>query len=97
MLIYILNKQIEEKKDTIIMYAIEFETDVKDKYIKIPDYEKFAFQHVKVMVMAKPEETKQKLKSKSALGILHQYANPDLQHLEKDAFANAMGEKHAIG
>ena len=77
------------------MYAIEFETDVKDKHIKIPDYEKFAFKHVKVTVEAKPKVIKQKLKSNSALGILHKYANPDLQYLEKDAFANAIGEKHA--
>ena len=42
------------------MYAIEFETDVKNKYIKIPDYEKFAFQHVKVVVMAEPEEVSKK-------------------------------------
>ena len=39
------------------MYAIEFETDVKDKYIKIPDdeYENFKFKHVKVIIMAETE------------------------------------------
>ena len=40
----------------------------------------------------KPEKTN----NKSALGILHKYANPTLLHLEKEAFANAIGEKHTI-
>lgn len=31
----------------------------------------------------------------SAFGIAHEYANPDLIPLEKEAFANAMAEKHA--
>ena len=34
--------------------------------------------------------------SNTALGILSKYANPALQHLEKDAFTNAVGEKYAI-
>ena len=38
------------------MYAIEFETIVKDRYIKIPEYEKFAFQNVKVVLMAENEK-----------------------------------------
>lgn len=32
----------------------------------------------------------------SAFGIAHEYANPDLIPLEKEAFAKAMAEKHAI-
>ncbi len=32
----------------------------------------------------------------SAFGIAHQYANPNLIPLEKEAFADAMAEKHAI-
>ena len=83
------------------MYAIEFETEIKDKYIKIPDsvldYDKFTSRHVKVVLMLEPETSKQKSNNKSALGILHKYANPELQHLEKDAFADAMGEKNAVG
>ncbi len=34
------------------MYAIEFETDIKDKYIELHDYEKFMNKHVKVIIMA---------------------------------------------
>lgn len=39
---------------------------------------------------------KKKKKAESIAGIAHQYANPDLIPLEKEAFANAMAEKHAI-
>ena len=42
------------------MYAIEFETDVKDQYIKIPSNEKFKFKHVKVFLMANPVNVEQK-------------------------------------
>ena len=31
----------------------------------------------------------------SIVGIAHEYANPELIPLEKEAFANAMAEKHA--
>ena len=34
------------------MYAIEFETDIKTEYIRIPEYEKIKNQHVKVIVLA---------------------------------------------
>ncbi len=42
------------------------------------------------------EAAEPKRSSTSAFGIGHQYANPDLIPLEKEAFANAMAEKHAI-
>lgn len=32
----------------------------------------------------------------SIIGIAHEYANPELIPFEKEAFANAMAEKHAI-
>lgn len=32
----------------------------------------------------------------SMIGIAQKYANPELVPLEKEAFANAMAEKHAI-
>lgn len=34
--------------------------------------------------------------ARSIVGIAHEYANPELIPLEKEAFANAMAEKHAI-
>lgn len=47
--------------------------------------------------LTEDEEAGTKKKSaKSIAGIARQYANPDLIPLEKEAFANAMAEKHAI-
>lgn len=43
------------------------------------------------------EETNIKKKSASSItGIAHKYAKPELIPLEKEAFANAMAEKHTI-
>lgn len=42
------------------------------------------------------DKTPKKKNAKSIAGIAHQYANPELIPLEKEAFANAMAEKHAI-
>ena len=33
------------------MYAIEFETDIKDKFIEIQNYEKLINKHVRVIVL----------------------------------------------
>jgi len=33
------------------MYAIEFETDITDRFIEIKEYEKVANKHAKVIVM----------------------------------------------
>ena len=41
------------------------------------------------------EISPKKKDAKSIVGIAHKYANPDLIPLEKEAFANAMAEKHA--
>ena len=49
------------------MYAIEFETDVKNRRIEIPRHEKFEFRHVKVVLMSEIErygEESNKLKSR---------------------------------
>lgn len=34
------------------MYAIEFETDITDRFIEIVDFEKLANRHVKVIILA---------------------------------------------
>ncbi len=33
------------------MYAIEFETDINNKYIEIKEYEKIANKHVRVIIL----------------------------------------------
>jgi len=46
---------------------------------------------------SRPEAGAEKESGKtSAFGIAHEYANPALIPLEKEAFADAMAEKHAI-
>ena len=40
------------------MYALEFETEVNNGRIAIPSSEKFNFQHVKVILLAKQTYTK---------------------------------------
>ncbi len=51
-----------------------------------------------VNTLAENEEivTVNKKSAASIAGIAHKYANPKLIPLEKEAFANAMAEKHAI-
>jgi hypothetical protein len=34
------------------MYAVEFETDVVSEYVRIPNFEQFKNQHVKVIVLS---------------------------------------------
>lgn len=49
-----------------------------------------------VNTLTENEETVTKKKNaNSIVGIAHQYANPELVPLEKEAFASAMAEKHA--
>ena len=45
------------------MYAVEFDTLIKDKFIEIPDYKKFQSQNVKVIILAK-DFTKKQVQSK---------------------------------
>jgi len=34
------------------MYAVEFETDILSEYVRIPNFEQFKNQHVKVIVLS---------------------------------------------
>ncbi|PKG54767.1 MULTISPECIES: hypothetical protein [Halomonadaceae] len=34
------------------MYAIEFEADIKNEYIRLPQFEKLKNRHVKIIVLA---------------------------------------------
>jgi hypothetical protein len=40
------------------MYAIEFNVEVKDRFIEIPDYEKFKNSKVKVIILQSDDEEK---------------------------------------
>ena len=47
------------------MYAIEFETKIKDKFIEIPDYKKFQSQNVKVIILSKDSTIEKTSKPKN--------------------------------
>ena len=47
-------------------------------------------------VKSQEDSKEEQSQSTSAFGIAHKYANPDLIPLEKEAFANALAEKHAV-
>lgn len=53
-------------------------------------------QFIKSQVAQQGIPDKGSINKTSAFGIAHQYANPDLIPFEKEAFANAMAEKHAV-
>jgi len=53
-------------------------------------------REVEIIIMPVDETTKRKKKPiDNLIGILHHYANPELMHLEKGAWAKAMETKHA--
>jgi hypothetical protein len=39
------------------MYAVEFETDVVSEYVRIPNFEQFKNQHVKVIVLSESSQS----------------------------------------
>ena len=47
------------------MYATEIETDVTNRFIEIPEYEKFKGQHIKVLFMISDNEAKTKRENKN--------------------------------
>ena len=52
------------------MYAIEFETDVKNGYIKIPEYEKFMHKRIKVVLLSQQDDTEKKYSFDDLVGRL---------------------------
>lgn len=41
------------------MYAVEFETEIKDRFIEIPEYDSFKNKHAKVILMTDTKNTSQ--------------------------------------
>lgn len=71
------------------MYAIEFETDITDRFIEIKEYDKVANQHAKVIILV---EQNNKVVEKSMAGALKKYANPSLIENEKEIAWTALAE-----
>ena len=83
------------------MYAVEFHTKITDGKIDIPDeYLQGLSSDVKIIILCDNPVTISKkaipYKSKSIKGIISQYANPELIPLEKEAWGEAVKEKHAV-
>ena len=52
-------------------------------------------RRVEVIIKLAADEKKEVPIRKSAKGCLSRYANPELQHMEKEAWGMAVGEKYA--
>ncbi len=77
------------------MYAIEFETDITDKFIEIKNFEKVANKHARVIILVTDSENE--TTKISVAGDLKKYANPALINDEKDlAWKLLAKDKHAI-
>ncbi len=66
------------------MYAIEFETDINNKYIEIKEYEKIANKHVRVIILIdenvnslkeKKEDMKIKMLSDHSANLIKEWKN----------------------
>jgi len=80
------------------MHAVEFRTKITDGKIDIPnEYLQGISSDVKIIILYEnPDTILEKAPShKSIKGIISQYANPKLISLEKDAWGEAVKEKHA--
>ena len=79
------------------MYAIEFETELKNRFIEIKDFEKIANKRASVIILIADDDKIQKVKQNSLAGALKEYANPKLIEKEKDiAWQQVSEEKSAI-
>lgn len=82
------------------MYAVEFRAKIADGKIDIPNqYLQEISPDVKIIMLYENsvvESEKTVAIKKSAKGIISQYANPELIPLEKEAWGEAVREKHAI-
>jgi hypothetical protein len=82
------------------MYAVEFRAKITDGKINVPgEYLKGLSSDVKIIILCEnpvtiPEKAVPR-KSKSIKGIISQYANPELIPFEKEAWGEAVKEKHA--
>jgi len=81
------------------MYAVEFYTKIADGKIEVPkEYLQGLSSDVKIIILCEnPVVISEKSiphKSKSIKGIISRYANPELIHLEKEAWGEAVKEKY---
>jgi len=103
---YILDNnglQCEENKlrELLFMYAVEFLSKITDGKIDVPEeYLQKLSSDVKIIILcdnAAPMPKKNTPhKHKSIKGIINRYANPELIAIEKEAWGEAVKDKHAV-
>jgi len=81
------------------MYAIEFRANIVDGKIHIPsEYLQTLTADVKIIIFCEDpinqSESTASDKKKSIKGIINHYANPELVKHEKNAWGEAVKEKH---
>lgn len=79
------------------MYAVEFETDIRNKYIEIKDYENLLNKHAKVIILVDDIVDRKLDKNKSFAGAFKKYANASLIENERDiAWEQVANEKSKV-
>jgi len=82
------------------MYAVEFRTKTADGKIDVPkEYLEGLSSDVKIIILCENPVTttpENPIPRKNIKGIIRQYANPELIPLEKEAWGEAVKEKHAV-
>ena len=83
------------------MQAVEFTAKISDGKIEVPaEYRRALISDVKIIMLyeSPPSVHSQQVdtahKNKSIKGIISQYASPELIPLEKEAWGEAVKEKH---
>lgn len=79
------------------MYAVEFETDIINRYIEIKDYENLLNKHAKVIILVDDVVDKKTEKNRSFAGVFKKYANASLIENERDiAWKHIADEKSKV-
>ena len=76
------------------MYAVEFETNVVSEYVRIPNFEQFKNQHVKVIVLA---ESFQGSNEKPLNKLLRQPANVPPINFKGDVMSSVPASDWELG
>ena len=77
------------------MHAVEFRAKIADGKIDIPnEYLHGLSSDVKIIIICENPIAEKVAPCKSIKGIVNRYANPELMFLEKDAWGEAVKEKH---
>ncbi|SFR49354.1 hypothetical protein [Thiomicrospira sp. ALE5] len=74
------------------MYAVEFETDVVSEYVRIPNFEQFKNQHVKVIVLSDKANVSQGIESADVIDF-SAFKVKAFNHCDAVAYQRAMRDE----